>query len=185
MSKLKTGWIIGIAAVAGLIMMTGCNLGQQTPIEPGTEGEPGAGEQVIPQEVPEGEQPVATATLIIEIPATNTPVPELLPWETLGPITIDGVDHRTQELVTVRVQRGNAVSNVTCSWVLQGTDSTAPLGAPVSSSQLDENTLEDVYTFTPDTAGTYQVNCTGIASTDTEPRPVNAIGTPFTVEAKG
>jgi len=58
------------------------------------------------------------------------------------------------------------------------------MGTP-TTVQIDENTFEDTYTFTPDAAGTYNVNCTGIATTVSGQRAVSASGTPFAVEAKG
>lgn len=182
MANRKLAWRIGLIVVIGLLM-TACNLGQQAPSEP-VEGNIIPEEGVVqPQEQP-AEEIVPTSTPLIEIPPTNTPVPELLPWEKLGPINVSGTDHRTQESVTVKVTRGKSVSNVTCSWVLQDTGQTSPLGES-TSTQIDDNTFEEVYTFTPEAAGTYSVNCTGIATTATGPRAVNAAGTPFAVEAKG
>ncbi len=95
-----------------------------------------------------------------------------------------GTTHRSQEVVTVHVTRGTAVSNPTCSWVLQDTNQTGALGAP-TTTPIDADTVDDVYTFTPAAAGTYAVNCTGIAVTASGQRAVNAAGTPFAVDAKG
>jgi hypothetical protein len=109
---------------------------------------------------------------------------QLLPAETLGPVTVQGTDHRTTEPVTAKVRRGKSVSNVTCTWSHQDSGRTGQIGAP-TTVQIDENTFEDTYTFTPDAAGTYNVSCTGVATTASGQRAVNASGTPFAVEAKG
>jgi hypothetical protein len=82
------------------------------------------------------------------------------------------------------VRRGKAVSNVTCTRTLQNTSETVPLGTPVTT-QIDASIFEDVFSFTPQQAGTYVVNCTGVATTASGVRSVNSAGTPFTVEAKG
>lgn len=173
----------GLALLVGSLLAA-CNLGQQAPPEPVEEQllTPGV---IVPQQEEGGVAPEApTATPLIQVPPTATPTPELLPWEQIQSITVDGTTHRTQEPVTVRVKRGRAVSTMTCSWVLQDTGQTGALGTP-TSTQLDENTFEDVYIFTPQQAGTYSVNCTGIATTTSGQRQVSAVGTPFTVEAKG
>lgn len=176
---------IGLLLIVSLLLAA-CNLGEQSGVqEPITQPLETPTTGVVPP-LDTGGQPVegASPTPLIEIPPTNTPVPELLPWETLGPISVDGTEHRAQEPVTIRVKRGRAVSNITCSWVLQDTNQTAPLGTS-TATQLDENTFEEVFTFTPETAGTYSINCTGIATTTAGPRAVNATGTPFSVQAKG
>ena len=82
------------------------------------------------------------------------------------------------------MRRGKAVSNVTCSRTLQDTSETLPLGTPVTT-QIDDITFEEVFTFTPEQAGTYVVNCTGIATTASGVRSVSTAGQPFAVEAKG
>lgn len=175
-------WRSGLMVALGLLMVS-CNLGQQAPSEPATLTPqigvmpPAAGGDLTPAG--------PTETPLIQVPPTNTPVPELLLSETLGPITVDGTEHRAQEAVTVRVRRGTAVSTVTCSWLLQDTGQTGSLGSPVSTTPIDANTVEEVYTFTPQQAGTYAVNCTGIALTTSGQRAVSAAGTPFAVEAKG
>ena len=115
---------------------------------------------------------------------TPTPTPQLLPAEQLGPITVDGTEHRTDEAVTVRVRVGKSVSTVTCSYVLQDTNQTTVLGTP-TTTPIDTNVSENVYTFTPAAAGTYAVNCTGIALTVSGQRPVSSAGPLFAVEAKG
>jgi hypothetical protein len=170
-------WRFGIIVIAGLLM-TACNLGPAVPSEPTQEAPPTAGALG-------GDTLVATATPPIPvIPPTNTPPPALLPAETLGPITIDSGTHRTQETVTVRVRKGTSVSNVTCSWVHQDTGRTGAL-SELSETVIDITTVEKVYTFTPETAGTYSVSCTGVTVTASGQRAVSAAGTPFAVEAKG
>ncbi len=177
----RTKTCMSIVGRAGLVVilsgiMTACNLGQQAPSEPISN---------TPQVVMPLDIPTASPTPLIQVPPTATPLPELLPAETLGPITIDGTTHRTLEPVTVRVTRGKSVSNVTCTWALQDTGGQpTPLGTP-TTTQLDENTYSDVYTFTPQAAGTYVVSCTGVALTISGQRPVSAVSTPFAVEAKG
>jgi hypothetical protein len=161
------------------VLMVGCNLGAEgntvVPIVSPT----------VPLVQPDnlGEQ-LASPTPNLAVPPTATPTPEPLPAEKLGPITIDGTDHRTTEPVTVKVTRGKSVSNVTCSWVLAASNRTGTLSTPTSVA-VDDNTFTDTYTFTPDAAGTYSVNCTGIATTAGGQRAVSTTGTPFAVEAKG
>lgn len=174
-----TTWKVGLVIALGLLLAA-CNLGQQAPSEPVTQTPAIGG---VPQEVP-GVDTGLTATPLIQVPPTNTPPPDLLPSERLGPITVDGTAHRAQELVTVRVRRGTAVSTVTCSWVLQDTNQTGTLGTP-TTNPIDADTAELVYSFTPQAAGTYAVNCTGVALTASGQRAVSAAGMPFAVEAKG
>ncbi len=178
-NRVQMAWRL-MAMVAVSLLFTACNLGQQAPSEP-YEVTPAQGQPLAPLDTG---LPTPTPTLMIQIPPTNTPVPELLPSEKLGPITIDGTTHRTVEPVTVRVRRGMAVSNVSCVWVLQDTNQSGQLTTP-TSTQVDADTFEDVYTFTPQAAGTYSVNCNGVALTLSGQRSVNAVGTPFVVEAKG
>jgi len=162
--------------VVFLLLMTACNLGQQAPSEPITN------EPAQPQDVPaQG----ATATPLIQVPPTDTPVPQLLPSEQISAIAIDGTEHRALEQVTIRVRRGTAVSSLTCSWTLQDTGQTAPLGAAASSTQVDGNTFEDVFRFTPDTGGTFVVRCNGQAATASGVRIVEGSSAPFTVQQKG
>lgn len=181
--RLSIIWRSSLMVALGLLMVS-CNLGQQAPSEPATLT-PQIG-VMPPAEAGGGLTPGGpTVTPLIQVPPTNTPVPELLPSETLGPITVDGTEHRAQETVTVRVRRGTAVSTVTCSWLLQDTGQTGSLGSPISTTPIDTNTVEEVYTFTPQQAGTYAINCTGIALTTSGQRAVSAAGIPFAVEAKG
>jgi hypothetical protein len=167
-----------MGAVAVAVLLAACNLGQNAPSEPLNNGETFEPQDIGAQEG----QP--TVTPQINVPPTNTPVPELLPAEELGPISVDGDTHRTQEAVTIRVTVGTAVSNDTCSWVHQDTNQSGALGTPAVNN-VDESTVQKVYTFTPEMAGTYVVNCTGIAVTASGQRAVSAAGTPFTVEANG
>jgi hypothetical protein len=174
----------GLLAVLGALLavfMVGCNLGAtgETPVVLTTPTVP----IVVPDNLGEGNQ-LASPTPNPGVPPTVTPTPEPLPAEKLGPITIDGTDHRTTEPVTVKVTRGKSVSNVTCSWVLAASNRTGTLSTP-TSTPVDDNTFTDTYTFTPDAAGTYSVNCTGIATTAGGQRAVSSTGTPFAVEAKG
>ncbi|MBN1122014.1 MAG: hypothetical protein JXJ17_13115 [Anaerolineae bacterium] len=166
-------------------MLSSCNLGQAAPAEPYDETTSQG--ETVPIEGQTDLQPLdtgVTATPEIEIQPTVTPVPELLPEETLGPISIEGTEHRTMEAVTVRVRHGKSVSTVICSWVHQDTGTTGALGSPVTNT-IDDITLEEAYSFTPEMAGAYAVNCTGVALTASGQRAVNAAGTPFSVEAKG
>lgn len=167
-----------IGAVTVAVLLAACNLGQNAPSEPLTNGQ-----DFLPQDV-NLQDGLPTETPQINVPPTNTPVPELLPSEELGPISVTGDTHRTLEPVTIRVNVGTAVSNDTCSWVHQDTNQSGALGTP-AVNDVDENTVEKVFTFTPELAGTYVVNCTGIAVTASGQRAVSAAGTPFTVEAKG
>lgn len=179
----RTARLVVALAVVGLLLAA-CNLGPNTPTEPAVDLTP-----IIP---PEGQADGSTGlpeqgdagSGEVQIPPTNTPVPELLPAETLGPIAVDGTDHRTQEVVTIRVNSGLSVSNVVCTWSHQDTGQTAQLGTPTTTA-VDANTQQLVYTFTPDAAGTYAVSCTGVAATSYGERAVSASGTPFAVEAKG
>ena len=163
---------LALALIAGGLLAA-CNLGQQAPSEP-TDLTP----------LPQPQEVQFTETPLIQVPPTNTPVPELLPTEELGPISVAGDEHRTQEAVTIRVQAGTAVSNVVCTWSHQDTGQSGQLGTPATNS-LNENKNELVFTFTPEAAGTYSVNCTGVALTAAGQRAVSAAGSPFAVEAKG
>jgi hypothetical protein len=174
-------WRVGITVLAAA-MLSACNLGQPAPSEPidATQSL-----LVNPQDIQgQGLAPTATWTAIFQVPPTNTPLPQLLPAETLGPISIDGTAHHTQDPVTVRVRAGVSVSTINCTYLLQDTNQTMPLGTPTTQS-IDANINEHVFTFTPQAAGTYQVNCTGIALTVSGQRAVSAAGLPFAVEAKG
>jgi hypothetical protein len=99
----EIAWRVGMAIViSGLL--SACNLGAPVPSEPVTF----TPQFAVPQDAM-GLGPTLTPTPIIMIPATSTPLPQLLPAELLGPITIDGTTHRTQEPVTVRVRVGKSV----------------------------------------------------------------------------
>lgn len=186
--KIGTWWRIGLVLVAAFLLV-GCTLGQQAPAEP-VQQVPDTGVEVVPQDAAGGVNEQggavvgATETPLIQVPPTNTPEPQLLPEEQIQTITVDGDTHRTQEAVTVRVKRGKSVANLTCSWVLQDTGQTVALATP-TTNQLDENTFEDVFLFTPEAAGTYAVNCSAVATTMSGQRAVSLAGTPFAVEAKG
>src|SRR5574341_1385680 len=176
-------WMILHAVLRTLtgVFLAASTLGQPAPSGPVTT----TPQFVSPQDLGLTTTPTLTATPLIQSPPTITPSPQLLPSEQLGPILIDGTTHRTQEAITVRVRVGRSVDPITCSWTLQDTGQTTPLGAPISTTSIDANTNEKVFTFTPQAAGTYVVNCTGIATTVNGQRPVSAAGTPFAVEAKG
>lgn len=164
-----------LIVVSGLL--AACNLGAQAPAE--------VPSPTPPLAVPQDLGPTATVTpLIINVTPTPSPTLQLLPAEQLGPITIDGTTHRTGDAAKVHVRVGKSVSTVTCSYVLQDTGQTTVLGTPTTTA-IDANVSENVYTFTPQAAGTYAVNCTGIALTVSGQRAVSAAGTPFAVEAKG
>jgi hypothetical protein len=176
-TRLSPSWrSMGLALIAVLVvgLLAGCNLGANP-------------EGVAPSATTPAvfnPQQVATNTPLIELPLTPTATTAPTAAETLGPITITGTEHRTAEPVTITVQRGKSVGTVTCSWVLQDTNRTGTLATPTITT-LNENTFVDTYTFTPDAAGTYVVNCTGIATTAAGQRAVSSNGTPFAVEAKG
>lgn len=169
----RTAWLVALTLlVVGLL--AGCNLGANP-------------DQVVPSATtPAVVDPaqVPTNTPPIELPTTVAPTTAPTAAEALGPITVTGTEHLATEPVTITVQRGKSVSTVTCSWVLQDTNRTGTLATPTTAT-LNEDTFVDTYTFTPDAAGTYVVNCTGIATTVAGQRAVSANGTPFTVEAKG
>lgn len=170
------------------LALSACNLGQNNVPEP----VPGAQEAAPVEGVtPAVEDQGATGETVeeaapeVQLPATNTPTGELLPQETLGPITIDNnAELRTQEPVTVRVQRGTQVSDVTCSWTISG-GATQALGTPTTSQLDDPNLQQDVYTFTPAAEGSYVVSCQGTALTAAGTRSVSATSASFAVEAKG
>lgn len=173
--------VLGVALIAALLV--GCTLGQQpTPLPVG------GATQTVPVVPPQGVESPSPAGIDsqppVQVPATITPTPPLLPSETLGPITVQGTEHQTQEPVTITVRRGRAVTSLVCSWTLQGGTSTGQLGTP-TSVQIDADTNEDTFTFTPNAAGTYTVSCNGVAQTQSGLRTVTATGLPFTVEAKG
>lgn len=169
-----------VALVAGCL--AGCELPSMGPAVEGTQEITFPAGELAPLQ--EGD---LTGTPIFEAipsPATATPLPELGPAETLGPITVESENFRTLEAITVHVRHGQAVSNITCTRTLQETAATVVLENPVSQT-IDSTTSEAVYTFAPDQAGNYVVNCTGIATTLSGARSVSAAGTPFSVEAKG
>jgi hypothetical protein len=169
----------GAALIVSSTLLAACNLGAPPPNPAPLATTPPL--IVTPLDVAPTE---ATQDPGVIVPTTPAPTAELLPSEKLGPIAIDGTAHRSTEPVTVKVTRGKSVSNVSCSWANQNSGATDALATP-TSTPIDENTFQDTYTFTPDAAGTYSVNCTGVATTLSGQRPVSATGTPFAVEAKG
>lgn len=177
--RTQTLLLASFVLAAGTLL-AGCNLGQNAPSEP-FELTPG---ELVPQE--EGASPDLQVTLtpMINVPPTDTAVPDLLPAEEIGPVTVAAGDYRTQEPITIRVQVGTAVTNDTCSWTHQDTNQSGTLGTP-SVTTLDDSTVEKVYTFTPELAGTFAINCTGVATTASGQRAVSTQGSPFNVEAKG
>ncbi len=182
-------WAVLALSTVTAIFLSACNLGQNNVPEPvpGATGQD-AVEQPAVEAVIEPTTPVegeVTEEQEVQLPPTNTPTGELLPAETLGPITIDNSSSlRTQEVVTVRVRRGNSVSGVTCSWTLTDTGSTQALGTPTTNELDEENIVEDVYTFTPEAQGTYVISCQGQATTASGVRQVSATSSSFAVEAK-
>lgn len=183
MSKNVTRWAALsahalIAIVAGS-MLVACNLGPQADVATPT---PTATPQIIKQDIPTLTPTVLPLALSVSPSATTPPVLSLA--ETLGPITVDGTTHRTQEVVTVHVRYGKSVAKPTCLFILQDTNKNTTLTGG-STTQIDANVNEDVYTFTPDAAGTYIVACTAVATTANGLRPVDSHSTPFAVEAKG
>ncbi len=84
----------------------------------------------------------------------------------------------------MRVRYGSAVAKPNCVSTLQDTGQATPLTGG-STTQIDANTNEDDYTYTPDAAGTYQISCVGIALTASGQRQVTGQSLPFAVEAKG
>ncbi len=177
-TRKKMARVVLLIIVA--ILMAACNLGQQIPAEPTL---PSAGGQTAP----EGQLPQAdvTPTPLLQVPPTDVPTPQLLPSEQISAIVIDGTDHRALVAITIRVRRGTAVSSTICNWTLQDTGQTGSLGAPASSTQLDPNIIEDVYSFTPDTGGTFVIRCSGNATTASGVRTVEAASATFLVQQKG
>lgn len=173
-----------ILLLAASVALAGCNLGQQTPSEPLTV--PPGQEGLSPQDIESGDlgELAQTTTPGIMAPATNTPPPELLVTEQLGPVTIPEGTKRVESPMTIRVQAGTQVSSISCTVVHQETNQTFPLGTPVQNP-VDENSVSNSYTFTPQLAGTYAVNCTGVATTTAGQRSVSAVSNVFNVEAKG
>jgi hypothetical protein len=161
--------------------LVACNLGQQSPSEPVDAQSLSLTPAVIPQG--SGDQTVTETPFIIS--PTETPVPESLPQEEIRWIRLDNpdVEHRTQEPLTVRVRRGRLVSTVTCSWVLQG-GQTGALGTP-TTEEVNADLVDEVYIFTPQIAGSYSINCTGIATTSSGQQQVTAVSATFEVVAKG
>jgi hypothetical protein len=177
--RTQTLLLASFVLAAG-ILLAGCNLGPNAPAEP-FDLTPG---ELVPQEEGGDANLQVTLTPMINIPPTDTAVPELLPAEELGPVTLDSGDYRTQEPITIRVQVGTSVTNDTCTWTHQDTNQSGTLGTPTVNT-LDDSTVEKVYSFTPELAGTFAITCTGIATTASGQRAVNANGSPFNVEAKG
>nr|MBN1228559.1 hypothetical protein [Anaerolineae bacterium] len=177
--KLVAASLIVVIALA----FSACNLGPAVPSEPTSE----APSTLIPQtDGGNGGElavtPSATTPSIIQ--PTPTDIPDLLPAETLGPITVDGDSHRTQEDITIRVRKGTSVSNVTCSWVHQDTGQSGAI-SEIGENILDATASEKLFTFTPQMAGTYTISCTGVAITIAGQRAVSSVALPFSVEAKG
>lgn len=173
--KRLSGLVLAAATV-----MAGCNLSPNTPSEPTEEAPPTADSFLTPS----GQQALTPTPPFPEIQPTNTPVTPLLISETLGPIAIDGTEHRTQESVTVRVRRGTAVSNITCTWKNEDNGQSSVL-SELTETIIDESTVEKLYEFAPEVAGTYSVSCTGIALTASGQRAVSSTSIPFIVDAKG
>jgi hypothetical protein len=161
--------------------LVACNLGQQAPSEPFD----AQSLSLTPATIPQDSGQTVTETPFFIAP-TETPVPELLPQEEIRWIRLDDPDsqHRTQEPLTIRVRRGRLVSTVTCSWVLQGAEQTGALGTP-TTEEVNADLVDEVYIFTPQIAGTYSVNCTGIATTSSGQRQVTQVSPTFEVAAKG
>ncbi len=182
MPKTASEWITfagraTMVLIAGTLMVA-CNLGPQAPEASPTSTPP----IVIRQDLPTLTPTLTPPSLLIT--PSPTPPPQLLPNEQLGPVTVDGVTHRTQEPVTVRVRYGSAVAKPNCVYILQDTSKTTPLTGG-STTQISSTTNEDDYTFTPDAAGTYVIACTSVALTSSGQRPVDSKSQPFAVEAKG
>jgi len=166
-----------LALTAGALLVA-CNLGPQAESPTPTPTPP----IVIKQDIPTLTPTLAQQALPIT-PSPTTP-PVLSPVESIGSVTVEGTVHRTQEPVTVRVRYGKSVSKPNCVYILQDTSKTTTLTGG-STTQIDANINEDVYSFTPDAAGTYQVACTGVALTASGQRPVDGKSLSFAVEAKG
>lgn len=184
--RLHILWL-AVLLLAASALLSSCNLGQQAPSEPLTTQPEDGG--LIPQEIPG--QAAATQTPMIEVPATNTPggvtdaQAGLQAAEQLGPITVEAAaDQRVEQPVTVRVTAGTQVANLSCNAVHQETNRSFPLGTPTQTA-IDANSTSNVYTFTPTLAGSYSVNCTGVATTAEGQRAVNAVSSVFSAEAKG
>jgi hypothetical protein len=67
--------------------------------------------------------------------------------------------------------------------VLQG-GQTGALGTP-TTEEVNADLVDEVYIFTPQIAGSYSINCTGIATTSSGQQQVTAVSATFEVVAKG
>ena len=157
-----------------LFLLVACELGQGVP----SGDETPTVEVLIPAELP-------TATPGEGAPPTVTPSGEPGVAETLGPVTVTG-EFTVGNTVTIRVQRGEAVSSVNCLYVHQESGDTVVLDPPTSSTTPSlDGTFEEVFTFTPAQGGTYSISCTGVALTIEGLREVEAQSSSFSIEAKG
>ena len=108
-------------------------------------------------------------------------IADLLPSQRMKTLSIDRTtQHEVNDTITVRLVRGVDVASVTCSWVRHESSESGTL-ALESSTLLDEETLEAVYTFTPTVPGTYTVRCQGIVSLEDSTRVIGTGDSSFYV----
>jgi hypothetical protein len=185
-----------LTALLSIVLLSACNLGAGNAPEPTVPITP---PETVPQETDGGEgstdsldpptpDPGTTGgdTGQVGPPPTSTPAEAqaLQPSEQIRTITVVSDAFTTNEPITIQVQRGSAVGSIGCSVTLQDTGETEALTGN-ETSQIDDTTFRETYTYTPTRAGTYAVTCTGLATTAGGQQRVNATSDPFTVEAKG
>lgn len=183
--------MVGLALLT-VGLLAGCTLGPGVPSIDDTPAEVTFAPEVESLDGGEqgtGDTPAPSFATVTPAPQdTITPQLEGGTEAAFGPIAVDDSSDglRTLETATIRLRRGSAVSNVTCRYIIQETATEAQLDPP-TTTQIDATTYEDVFTFSPTQAGTYQVNCTGLATTEDGLRTVgvNAVGSLFSVDAKG
>jgi len=191
MSKPVRTALLGVAMLL-VGVLTGCTLGEGIPSAEGGQLTPIMTE-VSPLSGPDlGAGTTTPGPSFATLPPSPMPAPTITPTlgegaeAAFGPIVVESANFRTLETVTARLNRGSAVSNVTCTYTIHETATNVVLDPP-TSRQVNATTYEDVFTFTPTQAGTYQVSCTGLATTSGGLRTVGVseAGTPFAIEAKG
>ncbi|NDJ55159.1 MAG: hypothetical protein GYB68_18975 [Chloroflexi bacterium] len=178
-----------------LLVLAACNLGQRAPAEPidGVDTEAlgdGSNPTVEVQPDPVEQDPgVPTSTPIVpEDPnaGTGEDTQPTTPNEQIQSVTLEGTDFRTQEPITVRVVYGVSVVNLSCTWLNQITAENGVLSTPDSTSSVDVSTTEALFSFTPQSAGTYRVTCEGdVLTIDGTTTRVSGESPFVTVEAKG
>jgi hypothetical protein len=124
---------------------------------------------------------IAIAGLLLR--ASTQPSPPASDTEAsnrLGPIQIEGKAFLSGEVVTVTLTRGKSISDVVCTWATPS-DRLGSL-THAESTPLNQNAFLDTFTFTPDSAESYFIRCTGLAHPPGSTRPVSASSAPIPVE---